>query len=37
MDEFYLDDYGAGFPAHPDRGFETVISMAAVATGHRDR
>jgi redox-sensitive bicupin YhaK (pirin superfamily) len=30
------DDYLAGFPAHPHRGFETVTYMLAGAMEHRD-
>jgi redox-sensitive bicupin YhaK (pirin superfamily) len=30
------DDYGAGFPKHPHRGFETVTYMIAGRLRHRD-
>jgi len=30
------DDYGAGFPNHPHRGFETVTYMIAGRMRHRD-
>jgi len=39
LDEFYSDraeDYIAGFPAHPHRGFETVTYMLAGNMQHRD-
>lgn len=39
LDEFRsdrADDYVAGFPAHPHRGFETVTIMLAGAMRHRD-
>eukprot|EP00026_Physarum_polycephalum_P013290 Phypoly_transcript_13675.p1 GENE.Phypoly_transcript_13675~~Phypoly_transcript_13675.p1 ORF type:complete len:285 (+),score=30.75 Phypoly_transcript_13675:130-984(+) len=39
LDEFKSDspnDYGAGFPEHPHRGFETVTYMLAGSTEHRD-
>ena len=39
LDEFYTDnpdDYVAGFPDHPHRGFETVTYMLAGAMEHKD-
>jgi len=39
LDEFRSDsvaDYGAGFPDHPHRGFETVTYMLAGTMEHRD-
>ena len=39
LDEFYsdnLDDYLAGFPAHPHRGFETVTYMLDGHMRHED-
>lgn len=39
LDEFATDDpteYGAGFPAHPHRGFETVTYMLAGHMRHED-
>lgn len=39
LDEFYSDDpddYLAGFPAHPHRGFETVTYMLEGRMQHRD-
>ena len=39
LDEFYTDnpnDYVAGFPSHPHRGFETVTYMLAGAMEHKD-
>ncbi len=39
LDEFYTDrpeDYVAGFPDHPHRGFETVTYMVHGAMEHRD-
>ena len=39
LDEFKSDrpdDYGAGFPDHPHRGFETVTYMLAGSMEHRD-
>ena len=39
LDEFASDDpseYGAGFPAHPHRGFETVTYMLAGHMHHED-
>ena len=39
VDEFKSDrpdDYLAGFPDHPHRGFETVTYMLAGAMEHRD-
>jgi redox-sensitive bicupin YhaK (pirin superfamily) len=39
LDEFYTDkpeDYLAGFPSHPHRGFETVTYMLAGAMEHKD-
>jgi len=39
LDEFRSDDpedYGAGFPDHPHRGFETVTYMLAGRMRHRD-
>jgi len=39
LDEFKSDspnDYGAGFPDHPHRGFETVSYMLAGSMEHRD-
>jgi redox-sensitive bicupin YhaK (pirin superfamily) len=39
LDEFKSDDrddYMAGFPDHPHRGFETVTYMLAGAMRHRD-
>jgi hypothetical protein len=39
LDEFRSDspdDYGAGFPDHPHRGFETVTYMLAGSMRHRD-
>jgi redox-sensitive bicupin YhaK (pirin superfamily) len=39
LDEFYSDDpndYIAGFPAHPHRGFETVTYMLAGRMRHAD-
>jgi redox-sensitive bicupin YhaK (pirin superfamily) len=39
LDEFYSDnpnDYVAGFPNHPHRGFETVTYMLAGAMEHKD-
>jgi len=39
LDEFHSDrpeDYEAGFPSHPHRGFETVTYMLAGAVEHRD-
>jgi redox-sensitive bicupin YhaK (pirin superfamily) len=39
LDEFYTDDpndYLAGFPDHPHRGFETVTYMLAGAMEHKD-
>ena len=39
LDEFKNDnpdDYAAGFPDHPHRGFETVTYMMAGAFAHRD-
>src|SRR4029077_1698892 len=39
LDEFYTDnpdDYVAGFPNHPHRGFETVTYMLAGAMEHKD-
>jgi redox-sensitive bicupin YhaK (pirin superfamily) len=39
MDVFYTDqadDYAAGFPNHPHRGFETVTYMLAGRMRHRD-
>ena len=39
LDEFYSDnpdDYLAGFPAHPHRGFETVTYLFDGAMEHRD-
>lgn len=39
LDEFRSDDpedYGAGFPNHPHRGFETVTYMLEGAMEHRD-
>lgn len=39
LDEFRSDDpedYGAGFPDHPHRGFETVTYMIAGRMRHRD-
>jgi redox-sensitive bicupin YhaK (pirin superfamily) len=39
MDEFRSDDpddYGAGFPDHPHRGFETVTYMIAGRMRHKD-
>ena len=39
LDEFHSnnpDDYLAGFPSHPHRGFETVTYMLAGAMEHRD-
>lgn len=39
LDEFFSDnpdDYIAGFPAHPHRGFETVTYMLDGHMGHRD-
>jgi redox-sensitive bicupin YhaK (pirin superfamily) len=39
LDEFYSDDpndYIAGFPDHPHRGFETVTYMLAGAMEHHD-
>ena len=39
LDEFISDDpadYGAGFPDHPHRGFETVTYMLAGRMRHRD-
>jgi len=39
LDEFYTDkpdDYLAGFPSHPHRGFETVTYMIAGAMEHED-
>ncbi|MFI5296806.1 MAG: pirin family protein [Polyangiales bacterium] len=39
LDEFYSDDpndYLAGFPDHPHRGFETVTYMLAGAMEHHD-
>ncbi len=39
LDEFHTDrpdDYLAGFPAHPHRGFETVTYMIHGAMEHRD-
>ncbi len=39
LDEFKSesgDDYAAGFPDHPHRGFETVTYMLAGAMEHRD-
>src|SRR6202789_726430 len=39
LDEFYSDnpeDYIAGFPAHPHRGFETVTYMLDGRMRHRD-
>jgi redox-sensitive bicupin YhaK (pirin superfamily) len=39
LDEFHSDnpdDYAAGFPSHPHRGFETVTYMLHGAMEHRD-
>ena len=39
LDEFYSDnpdDYLAGFPPHPHRGFETVTYMLDGRMRHRD-
>src|SRR4051794_33839497 len=39
LDEFHSDDpndYAAGFPEHPHRGFETVTYMIDGAMEHRD-
>lgn len=39
LDEFYSDDpqdYLAGFPAHPHRGFETITYMLEGRMRHRD-
>jgi redox-sensitive bicupin YhaK (pirin superfamily) len=39
LDEFHSkreEDYIAGFPSHPHRGFETVTYMIAGAVDHRD-
>jgi redox-sensitive bicupin YhaK (pirin superfamily) len=39
LDEFHSDnpdDYAAGFPSHPHRGFETVTYMLEGAMEHRD-
>src|SRR4051812_22744622 len=39
LDEFHSDDpndYAAGFPDHPHRGFETVTYMLEGAMEHRD-
>lgn len=39
LDEFYSDrpqDYMAGFPSHPHRGFETITYMLAGSMQHRD-
>jgi hypothetical protein len=39
LDEFHSDnpeDYAAGFPSHPHRGFETVTYMIQGAMEHRD-
>src|SRR4051812_7126447 len=39
LDEFHSDrpeDYAAGFPSHPHRGFETVTYMIQGAMAHRD-
>lgn len=39
LDEFKnnnADDYAAGFPDHPHRGFETITYMVAGAFTHRD-
>src|SRR4051812_24794902 len=39
LDEFHSDrpeDYAAGFPSHPHRGFETVTYMLDGAMEHRD-
>jgi redox-sensitive bicupin YhaK (pirin superfamily) len=39
LDEFHTDrpeDYAAGFPTHPHRGFETVTYMVDGAFEHRD-
>ena len=39
LDEFYSDDpndYLAGFPAHPHRGFETVTYMLDGHMQHKD-
>ena len=39
LDEFKSDnpeDYIAGFPTHPHRGFETVTYMLAGSVDHRD-
>jgi quercetin 2,3-dioxygenase len=39
LDQFGSDDpkdYGAGFPDHPHRGFETVTYMIAGRMGHKD-
>src|SRR5689334_18366245 len=39
LDEFHSDDpndYAAGFPVHPHRGFETVTYMLEGAMEHRD-
>lgn len=39
LDEFHSDDpndYAAGFPEHPHRGFETVTYMLEGAMEHRD-
>ncbi|MFN5179241.1 pirin family protein, partial [Limnohabitans sp.] len=39
LDQFGSDDprdYGAGFPDHPHRGFETVTYMIAGRMRHRD-
>ena len=39
LDEFHstnVEDYVAGFPSHPHRGFETVTYMVKGAVEHRD-
>lgn len=39
LDAFHTDnpdDYGAGFPPHPHRGFETITYMLAGRLRHRD-